>query len=60
MVGQANTGTQQPMSTIDNWGDMHQHRETWVNPQAEQNFVSLLSFIYLFFYYVSLEFKLIL
>ena len=46
MVGQANTGTQQPMSAINNWGDMHQHGDTWVKPQAEQTFLSLLKFIY--------------
>ena len=46
MVGQANTGTQQPMSAIDNWGDMHWHWDTWVNPQAKQTFVSLLFFFF--------------
>ncbi|XP_024024483.1 uncharacterized protein LOC112092465 [Morus notabilis] len=32
------TMTQQPMSVIDNKGDMHRRRDTWVNPQAEQIF----------------------
>ncbi|XP_024021575.1 homogentisate solanesyltransferase, chloroplastic [Morus notabilis] len=32
--------TQQSMSVIDNWGDMHHRGDTWVNLQAEQTFVT--------------------
>ena len=42
-------GTPQSMSAIDNWGNMHRHGETRVNPQAEQTFVNLLSIFFFFF-----------
>ncbi|EXC34925.1 hypothetical protein L484_020042 [Morus notabilis] len=35
------TETQKPMSTIDNWANMHRHGASWVNTQAEQTFNTL-------------------
>ena len=43
------------MSVIDNWGDIHRHSDTWVNPQTEQTFVSLLIFFYYVYFIVQIK-----
>ncbi|EXC17376.1 hypothetical protein L484_027568 [Morus notabilis] len=36
---QASTETQEPMSAIDSWADMHRRGDSWVNTHEEQTFM---------------------
>ncbi|EXC30704.1 hypothetical protein L484_027879 [Morus notabilis] len=38
---QASTETQEPMSTIDNWADMHRRGDSWVNTHTEHTFIGV-------------------